>query len=161
MYNPVVIDQAKNIDAKPFFYYETFQTSDILPTTTQVPAVNLALSTISSPFMTFDYPKDFSISPENQQQNEKYSENNNHLTETSASQVPSICSYDPCLNNGNCIPITNSNSLFKFRCICPENFTGIIFEVNFMYIFSSKLHDFIGILCENSETSQNGKINLF
>ena len=66
--------------------------------------------------------------------------NNNYLTEATT-QAQSICSFDPCLNYGNCIPITNSNSLFKFRCVCPENYNGI--------------------LCENFSNSQNSNFICF
>ena len=125
--------ESKQIDTNPFII--TMQTSDFLASTPQTQETNLPLSTTSPSFMTFEYPKELFINTENQQQ----ASNNNYLTEPTT-QAQSICSFDPCLNYGNCIPITNSNSLFKFRCVCPENYNGI--------------------LCENFSNSQNSNFYL-
>lgn len=121
--NSFLIEQteSKQIDTNPFII--TMQTSDFLTSTPQTQETNLPLSTISPSFMTFEYPKEFFMNTENQLQ----TSNNNYLTEPTT-QTQSICSFDPCLNYGNCIPITNSNSLFKFRCVCPENYNGILCE---------------------------------
>ena len=152
--NPFVIDQVefKNNDVNPFFNFEKVKTTEFLETSSQGPAANLPISTVPSSFMTFEYPQEIFI----KQENAKISENNNFLTEPS-NQSPSICSFDPCLNYGKCIPITDSNSLFKFRCICTENFTGINFILFFDLMSSLKFYILTGILCENSDITQNSK----
>lgn len=39
-----------------------------------------------------------------------------------------ICDFDPCLNFGQCLPITDRKSFFKFQCVCPDHYSGILCE---------------------------------
>lgn len=39
-----------------------------------------------------------------------------------------ICDFDPCLNFGQCLPITDRKSFYKFQCVCPEHYSGILCE---------------------------------
>ena len=103
-------------------YYETTHASTL-------PSIDLpSYTTSTTAFMSFEYPNNYFVTPESQ---------DSFLAGqvTQPSPTSSICSFDPCLNYGNCVPLTNSNSMFKFRCICPENYNGI--------------------LCENSASSQH------
>lgn len=70
----------------------------------------------------------------------------------------SICDFEPCLNYGNCVPIINSNSLFKFRCICPESYAGILCENYFPLNQAFNSYDIEReplILDHNSQSSQD------
>jgi hypothetical protein len=40
----------------------------------------------------------------------------------------SICDFDPCLNFGQCLPINDRKSFFKFQCVCPDYYSGILCE---------------------------------
>ena len=114
----------------PFNPYENFQpsfqpTAIFFSSTSQTPVNNNLISPLTSSFATFEYPKDVFFNTEPQ----KNSINTNYLAEAIVTQpFIGICSFTPCLNDGNCIPIIDSNSLFKFRCICKENFNGILCE---------------------------------
>lgn len=78
------------------------------------------------PQTTFEYQTNL-FDFNNQQQSET-STIGYFMGDNDPNKAKSICDFDPCLNFGNCIPLTNTNSLFKFKCICPENYAGILCE---------------------------------
>lgn len=38
----------------------------------------------------------------------------------------SICDFHPCLNNAQCIALNDTE--YKFYCVCPENYDGLLCE---------------------------------
>ena len=91
------------------------------------------------PQTTFEYQTNL-FDFNNQQQSET-STIGYFMGDNDPNKAKSICDFDPCLNFGNCIPLTNTNSLFKFKCICPENYAGILCEN--ALTFNCKLFEFI------------------
>lgn len=51
-----------------------------------------------------------------------------YLTPNPNRMKQSICDFDPCLNFGQCLPITDRKSFFKFQCVCPDHYSGILCE---------------------------------
>ncbi|CAF0847974.1 unnamed protein product [Brachionus calyciflorus] len=117
-------------------------TSEILATTTTIPSTtSLEATTISNPISSTEEiisTTPLAIQPTNE-----------IIVKSMSLFKNSICDFQPCLNNGNCVEAVDS--IFKFYCICEQNYSGILCENNLFELGNGEEEK----LVKNQQLSQN------